>query len=105
MMKVRVTIPSDLWLTHVGGASGENYAAVHGPDGERFVMMTPEDARMLIGTPSNLPWRAANEALLRQLGPTPKPTVGTHIAGALTTREAAPRDIGGMSRGIGAARE
>jgi hypothetical protein len=107
---VIVRVPDALWPSLVIGVSGENCMVETDDNGERVVMMSRDDARILIGSPmpGNLPWRAANEALLRQLGPTPKPTVGIHIAGALTTREAAPRnprDIGGMSRGIGAPRE
>ena len=103
---VKVNIPDELFPSLIVGVSGAEY-----PVKGRTVLMSRDDAHALIGSamPGNLlPWRAANEQLLQQLGPLPKPTLGIHIAGALTTREAAPRnprDIGGMAWGIGAPRE
>jgi hypothetical protein len=93
---VIVQVPHAEWPSMVIGASGENCMVETDDNGARVIQMTPTDAHILIGSPmpGNLPWRAANEALLRQLGPLPKLEPGIHIASALAARYApAPRDI------------
>jgi hypothetical protein len=77
---VMVMVPADLWPSVVTGMSGVPYMVEDVPNGERFVMMTPDDAQALLnGGFSDQRWKQANLRLAEALGALPKPEVGVTL--------------------------
>jgi hypothetical protein len=81
MTKVKVSVPTDLFPSIVNGASGEPYVVKTADNGERFIMASEEDARLMInGGFADQRWKAANQTLSVVLGRPPKPEAGINIA-------------------------
>ncbi|HWX42071.1 MAG TPA: hypothetical protein VN345_13065 [Blastocatellia bacterium] len=60
---VRVVVPSDQWPTTIIGISGANYL-VHGSGEDRFLMMSSDDAKAFIHSPTSpSSWREINPSL------------------------------------------
>jgi hypothetical protein len=79
-IRVKVIVPSDL-TSVVVGPSGETYVAKTADIGETFMMMSEEDARIMInGAYSDQRWKAANPTLSAVLGRPPKPEAGINLA-------------------------
>jgi hypothetical protein len=62
--RVRVQVPPELELTTIFGISGTAYIVGTGSDGRRMAMMSPDDAKALIYSPTaSSSWREQNPNL------------------------------------------